>query len=352
MKDNYHAIGVMSGSSLDGLDMALVSFTKSDRWNFEFIKGDTLPYTSQWKNRLMDAQNLCAFDFLLFHKEYGKFIGQNVLEFLDDCEIDCNLISSHGHTIFHQPDKGVSFQLGDGYSIAAITGKTVVSDFRSMDVALGGQGAPMVPVGDMFLFGEYDYCLNLGGFANISYDQNGKRIAYDICPVNTVINYYANLKNMEFDRDGKLANEGRIHKELLFALNNIMFYNSISPKSLGREWLMSEFIPIVENFRIPVEDKLRTIYEHIAIQVSLSTTFKKQCRILVSGGGAYNNFLMKLIRKRINHTIIVPDENIVDFKEALIFAFLGVLRIRDEINSLASVTGARQDSIGGITHRT
>lgn len=352
MQKEYTTIGVMSGSSLDGLDIVAVKFTKSDKWSFEILEGDTFPYTMAWRQKLIKAHQLKALDFLLLHKEYGKFIGEMINNFLEDSELKVDLIASHGHTIFHQPDKGITFQIGDGYSIAAETKKTVVSDFRSMDVALGGQGAPLVPVGDMLLFNEYNYCINLGGFANISYDQAGKRYAFDICPVNTVINYYSNILNLDYDRDGKIGNSGILNPELLNKLNNLRFYNSISPKSLGIEWVMKEFIPIVESYNIPIEDKMRTLYEHIAIQISLSTTFKKDSKILITGGGAYNTFLIKLIRKRINHTIVIPDEKIVDFKEAMIFAFLGVLRSRNEFNCLASVTGAKSDCICGLTHRT
>ncbi|MFH2142128.1 MAG: anhydro-N-acetylmuramic acid kinase [Bacteroidota bacterium] len=352
MQDEYITVGVMSGSSLDGLDIVAVRFYKTNKWNFEILDGDTYPYTLSWRQKLMTAHQLGAFEFLLLHKEYGKFIGEMVNNFLEDFGYDVDLIASHGHTIFHQPEKGITFQIGDGYSIAALTRKTVVSDFRSMDVALGGQGAPLVPIGDMLLFEEYDYCINLGGFANISFNQAGKRYAFDICPVNTVINYYSNILNLEFDRDGKIGNSGNLNTELLHRLNNILYYNSVSPKSLGIEWVMKEFIPIVESYNIPIEDKMRTLYEHIAVQISLSTTFKKDCMILITGGGAYNTFLIKLIRKRINHSIFIPDEQIVDFKEAMIFAFLGVLRSRNEYNCMASVTGARTDCICGLTHRT
>ncbi len=352
MENSYNVIGVMSGSSLDGLDICHVNFVKNGDWEFNFIKGDTYPYSSYWKKKLIDAPNITTIEFLQLHKEYGTFIGERILDFTNDCTEETDLISSHGHTIFHQPDKGLTFQIGDGYSIAAKTNKTVVSDLRSMDVALGGQGAPMVPVGDMFLFGKYDYCLNLGGFANISYDMNGTRYAFDICPVNIVINHYANEMKMEYDTDGKIAQSGRISTPLLKELNSLRYYKTLSPKSLGREWVSAKFIPIVEKYKLDLKDKLRTICEHIAIQITLSTTFKKDSNILLTGGGAYNRFLIKLIRKRINHTIIIPDENIIDFKEAIIFAFLGLLRIRDENNSLASVTGAKKDSICGITHKT
>ncbi len=351
MKNSYNVVGVMSGSSLDGLDICLVNFTKNGNWEFSILKGETYNYSSQWKQKLKDAPYLNALDFLKFHKEYGIFIGERILDFLFDTYEDIDLISSHGHTVFHQPEKGITFQIGDGYSIAAKTKITVVSDLRSMDVALGGQGAPMVPIGDMFLFGDYDYCLNLGGFANVSYSINNNRIAFDICPVNIVINHYANKLKKEFDTDGKIAQSGYVSQSLLKELNNIDFYKTVSPKSLSREWVFESFIPIIEKYDIDIYDKLRTIYEHIAIQLSASTKFKKEGNILITGGGTYNRFLIKLIRKMMNHTIVIPEETIIDFKEAMVFGFLGLLKYRNELNCLASVTGAKKDCTGGLIYR-
>lgn len=351
MKDSYNVIGVMSGSSLDGLDICLVNFVKNGVWEFNIIKGETYPYSSQWRNKLNEAPGLNTFDFLKLHKEYGSFIGERIQEFLLDVDEDVDLISSHGHTVFHQPEKGITFQIGDGYSIATRTKTTVVSDLRSMDVALGGQGAPMVPIGDMFLFGDYDYCLNMGGFANISYSINDKRIAFDICPVNIVVNHYAREFNQDFDVDGKMAQSGDVSPSLLKELNNINFYKTASPKSLSREWVFEHFIPVVEKYNIRIEDKLRTIYEHIAIQISAVTKLKTNSNILMTGGGAYNRFLIKLIRKMINHQIIIPEETIIDFKEAMIFGFLGLLKFRNEKNCLASVTGASKDCVAGLIYR-
>lgn len=347
----YNVIGVMSGTSLDGLDIALVKFVEhNNKWLFDLIAGETYEYDKKWKEKLITASSLPVTDFLLLHREYGQFISDRIKDFLEEYDNHVDIISSHGHTVIHRPDLKTTFQLGDGYTIAKNTQITTIADFRTKDVVMNGQGAPLVPYGDKLLFEEYDYCINLGGFANISYDIKGTRYAFDICPVNTIINFYAEKLSLSYDIDGRTAKKGKLNRELLGKLNQIRFYRSLSPKSLGIEWLEREFIPVIESYNIPIEDKLRTVYEHIAIQIALSTTFNKDSKILLTGGGAYNKFLVKLIRKRINHRIIIPDDYIIDYKEALIFSLLGLLRYQNKINCLASVTGALKDTSCGIIY--
>jgi anhydro-N-acetylmuramic acid kinase len=348
---SYHAIGVMSGTSLDGLDIALCEFLYGTTgWKYRIHAADTVPYSKEWKERLKRAPVMSACEILRIHVEFGKFIGREVKYFLSKTTNKPTLICSHGHTVFHQPHNGFTFQLGDGSAIAATTGITTISDFRNLSVALGGQGAPLVPVGDEILFGNYHYCLNLGGISNISYRFKHKRIAFDICPVNMILNHLAQDQGKEYDKDGIAGRKGNLDEEMLSQLESLPYYVEKPPKTLGREWLEAEFLPIIEQTNLKPQDKLRTVYEHIALRISQSMKSRAKKNVLVTGGGANNSFLLELIKSKTNHQIIVPDPFLVKFKEALIFAFLGILRLREQVNCFASVTGSSYDCSGGAVH--
>jgi len=344
-------LGIMSGTSLDGMDLALCRFYKQGRdWHFQILKAQTYDYPKIWKEKLNEAPKLNAGSFLRLHNDYGKYIGQKVNHFLKANRLKADLIASHGHTIFHQPERGFTFQLGSGAILASHCQTNTVSDFRTLDVALGGQGAPLVPVGDELLFGKYMFCLNLGGFANISNRKGKVRIAGDICPVNIVVNHLAWRCRMKYDRNGILGSRGNIIPDLVHELNSLDFYAKPVPKSLGREWIESEFLPLLEKYTLPPEDLIRSVYEHIAFQIGNYLNNYEAGEVLVTGGGAFNTFLMDLIRKRSKSALLIPEVILVKFKEALIFAFLGLLRYRNEVNCLASVTGARSDSSSGLIH--
>jgi len=346
LQNNYSVIGIMSGTSLDGVDIAYCDFWFDGKWNFKINCAKTYEYTNEWYNKLKNANNLNTVDFLLLHKEYGSFIGNLVNVFIKEHSINkVDLISSHGHTIFHQPEYKLNFQLGDGSFIAAQTLITTVSDFRTLDIALGGQGAPLVPIGDELLFSNYDYCLNIGGISNISFKYNNKRIAFDICPSNIVLNYLANKISLKYDEYGNIARKGKINEELLLQLNELEYYYLPYPKSLGREWIEKYFIPIIDNKNIPLHDKLATCVEHIAIQISKNIFTNG--KILITGGGAHNKYLIERISNLLKNELVIPDDNIVNYKEALIFAFLGLLRWNREVNVLKSVTGATHNTISG-----
>jgi len=356
----YTVVGIMSGTSLDGLDIALCHFKENnEEWDFKILKAKTYDYTDEWKNRLSNADKLSGFDLIKLHKEFGKFIGESVNRFLTGVIQRTDLISSHGHTVFHIPEQQMNFQIGDGSMIAAATGINTVSDFRTLDIALNGQGAPLVPVGDYFLFRKYDSCINLGGFANISFiNEDSKQIAYDICPTNIVLNELAQTKGLEYDKGGNLGKQGKINQDLLNELNNLDFYKQNPPKSLGKEWVDEQVKPILDKYNIPVEDKMRTFYEHAADQLSLSINENIKDKgqetknsVLFTGGGTHNEFLMQLVKEKSKAEIIIPAKEIIDYKEALIFAFLGVLRLRRQINCLSSVTGSKADNSGGIVYR-
>ncbi len=345
--NKYKVIGIMSGTSLDGIDLAACEFEYyQNKWTFTIVEAKTETYNSEWNKKLQYAHKLSGEKLIELHIEYGRFIGLSVNKFIAETGFLPDSISSHGHTVFHQPEKHFTFQLGNGADIAATTNIPTVADFRTGDIALGGQGAPLVPVGDKLLFSDYEFCLNLGGFANISFDENNQRIAFDICPVNFVLNYFAAKRGMPYDKNGDLGRKGKVIAELLKKLNNIQFYHEKPPKSLGREWVDEIFFPELNSAIGNEEDKLRTIYEHIAEQISNSVN--SSGKVLVTGGGAFNTFLIELLQQKTNARIILPDAKIINYKEALIFAFLGVLKVRDEINCLASVTGALRDSSSGI----
>jgi anhydro-N-acetylmuramic acid kinase len=346
----YRVAGIMSGTSLDGLDLALCRFTLSGKgWTYSIEKAATIPYSDLWFRRLGQAHTLDAHSFLLLHKDFGRFMGEQVNAFLDDSKRP-DLVASHGHTVFHAPSQGLTFQIGDGATLAAECGITTVCDFRSLDVALGGQGAPLVPAGDEILFGNYDFCLNLGGFANISFRKNNRRIAYDICPVNALLNHLSRKLGLPFDRDGEAGRSGKIIDELILFLDSVPYYQASPPKSLGREWLEQEILPRFNTEMYPVPDLLRTAYQHAATQIASNLFGDPSSKVLVTGGGAYNRFLLERIRENTLCNLVLPDDFLIRFKEALIFAFLGVLRMRNDVNCLSSVTGARQDSSSGIVY--
>ncbi len=345
--NNYLVIGTMSGTSLDGLDIAAVEFSRlNSDWSFTLKAAETVEYSGEWQNRLQNAPSLSGEQLIALHIDFGRLTGAEINRFIKQHRLHPDLIASHGHTVFHQPEKRFTFQSGDGYSIAIATNTITVADFRNGDVALGGQGAPLVPAGDRLLFPEYDFCLNLGGFANISFEQNNQRIAYDICPVNFILNQLAAEKGMPFDKNGELGKSGNVHSELLEKLNKLPFYFKQPPKSLGREWMERYFVPIVKSERRSTEEKLRTIYEHIAIQISKS--LPDNGKMLVTGGGAFNSFLVERIKQHLKADVVLPAPKIISFKEAIVFAFLGLLRYLNEINCYASVTGAQKDSSAGV----
>ncbi len=355
----YKVIGIMSGSSLDGLDMAFVEFEESrNKWSFEIKNATCKSYNEEWMQKLKNAASLSAYDYLLLHTAYGKYIGEQVIDFIEEFDLHhkVQLISSHGHTTFHMPSLAMTAQLGDGAAIAAATEINVVSDLRAMDVAFGGQGAPIVPVGEKLLFDEYSFYLNLGGIANISYKSNNDHIAFDVCAANRVLNMLANTFGKEYDEGGSKAAAGKVYSPLLTRLNQLSYYLLPYPKSLANDFGTDIVFPLVQAFDISIGDKLRTYIEHVVMQIiysiqKLSSNLKIQnAKLLVTGGGTFNDFLVNRLTQALQSlsmAVIVPDATIINYKEALIMGLIGVLRWREEYNVLQSVTGARRSSIGG-----
>lgn len=343
----------MSGTSLDGLDLCLTEFHFDGKWNFEIIHADCVDYDDDWRRKLTAAHELPDEKLQRLHVEFGHFIGEHVSSFIEKNHLSKpELICSHGHTVFHQPEKGITVQIGDGRTIANATGITCVNDFRSLDVSLGGQGAPLVPIGDDLLFSDFDACLNLGGFSNISFKGDGDRRAFDICPVNIVLNELANRLGKPFDHNGELARSGKLNETLLDQLNSLNLYTDEIRPSLAREWVEIAVNPLLKDSGLSEADIMRTFVEHVAIQIARVVERKAAGgSVLVTGGGAYNSFLMDRMNAYCLADLIIPDKQTIEFKEALIFAFLGVLRINDEVNVLRSVTGASRDSCSGTIHR-
>lgn len=338
---------------MDGLDTVHATFQIIDgSWSFQIGKAETIPFPQEWQARLSKIASVSSQDLLIADLEFGRWVANVTNDFIHRNSITADLVASHGHTIFHQPERNLTYQIGNGSVIAVETGFTVVNDFRTLDMALGGQGAPLVPIGDKLLFGEFDFCLNLGGIANISYDHGGQRVALDICPLNQVLNHLSRRMSLAYDEGGKLANAGRMDQLLLNKLNALLYYKKQGPKSLGREWIEKEVLSMMDAHPGTIPDLLCTFNHHAAFQIAEVVTSEirarssqSPCTLLVTGGGAYNSFLIGLLKEMTAPTAIsVPEDLIVDFKEALVFGFMGVLRVRNEINCYMSVTGASADS--------
>jgi len=344
---NYNVIGVMSGTSLDGVDIAYINFKKNESWEYKILFAKTYRYDDFWKEKLEFSQDLKNNELNILNNEYTEFLASRINKFIQENSIkQIDLIGSHGHTIFHKPSLGYTFQIGNIQELANYIGRTVICDFRIGDVILGGQGAPLVPIGDLLLFKKHDICLNLGGFANISIKSKNEIIAYDICAVNTVFNFLSNKLKLEFDNEGLNARKGKLIKDFYDKLEHLKYYKLFPPKSLGIEWVKSKVLPLLEYFSsYPIFDLLHTYLIHISKEIAKNLNQSNSA--LITGGGAYNSFLIEEIRKHTNTELILPEKLLIEYKEALIFGFLGVLKYRNEINCLKSVTGSKKNHSSG-----
>lgn len=348
IKNEYKVIGVMSGTSLDGIDLALVTFNYDGQWDFNINIAETIPYSKEWLSELKGLINYSKETLQEIDERYTKYLGNVVGRFIADENIEnIDAICSHGHTALHQPENKLTYQIGNLPELADQLKLTIVCDFRIQDVEFNGQGAPLVPIGDQLLFENYEYCINLGGFANVSTIIDSKRIAFDICPMNIVLNKYVSTLDLSYDDKGIIASRGIVHLRLLEELNGLKFYKESFPKSLGLEWVNEVIFPLIDSFDLSLKDILRTFVEHIAIQISNVINEKNKVSVLITGGGVYNEFLMSRIETLSNNEITIPPKDLIEFKEALIFGFLGILKLRGEDNCLSSVTGAVRDHSSG-----
>ncbi len=371
-KKTYRVLGLMSGSSLDGLDLALCEFVVENEniSSWKLLQADTLPFSEMWQSRLAHLPVQNAQVYAQTHVYFGHYMGELVNQFLKNISNDnlenknIDFIASHGHTIFHFPNKRMTAQIGDGAALAAITGHSVISDFRTQDIAIGGEGTPLAPAADKYLFEGYDFYLNIGGIANISCNVNGKMIAFDIGGANQIFNRLANLVDLEYDDGGQLAAKGEIVNILLEEINATDYFSQKYPKSLDNQWVVQNLFK--KYFEFPdesIENKLRTAIEQLAQQTVKSVlqiieneglTNDKKYKMLATGGGVFNLFLIKrmqtLLSEQLNIEIVIPEKEIIQFKEAILMGLLGVLRMENIPNCMASVTGAKRDTIGGAVY--
>lgn len=359
----YRIIGVMSGSSLDGLDVAFCELSDDGgSWSYTINQAETIPFPPKWKLRLEKLVLQNAVTYIKTHTFLGHYMGEVIKDFIDRHGIadQVDFIASHGQTIFHQPDNHFTSQIGDGAAIAAKTGFPVICDFRTTDVALNGQGTPIAPAANKYLFPQYKYFLNLGGIANIAVNTGDKYVAFDVVPSNFMMNELAGRLGKEFDEDGNAARTGKVNADLLEELNNSWYYGKEYPKSLSGGWINKVMGPVMKKYRIPVEDKLRTLCELIGIQLANAFKMVEQTEgiqistgetLYVTGGGAYNKFLIECIEAHVPLKVLVPDSQTVAFKEAALMALMGALRVTNQVNCFSSVTGADQDTIGGCIYQ-
>jgi len=344
-KGTWFVIGLMSGTSLDGVDLAYIKFKNNEKLNYKLLKTATISYSKEWNKKLTKAFTSAKNELTIINNLYGEYLGSLVNHFIESNNIQkLDFVASHGHTIFHNPNEGFTLQIGNGAIIAKTCKQKVICDFRSQDVALGGQGAPLVPIGDQLLFSKYDYCLNIGGFANISYDEHGIRKAYDICPANIVLNHYTRKIGLEYDDKGEIAKSGKLNQELLNELNSHPIYNS--KKSLGNEIVVSDIIPLIDSIQLSTADLLHTYIEHFSQKIAQE--LKPNTTTLVTGGGAFNTHLIDRIKKHTKSELILPDNQLINYKEALVFGLLGLLKEQNEVNCLASVTKASRNHSSGV----
>jgi len=341
----WYCLGIMSGTSLDGVDIAYIKFVETNTIEYHILVADTIPYSAFWKQELTNAFTSTAVAITKLDVDYGKYLGELINVFIKNNNIsNLDFIASHGHTIFHKPAAGYTLQIGNGASIASTCRQQVVCDFRKQDVAKGGEGAPLVPIGDQLLFSDYDYCLNIGGFANISYEEGKIRKAFDICPANIILNHYTRKMGLEYDDQGKIAKKGALDTKLLESLDSLSIYQE--KKAMSNEFVVSDIIPLIDSYNLSTPIILNTVTEHIAIKIG--GLFKEKTTVLVTGGGAFNTYMIERIIQNSNAKIIIPNNTLINYKEALIFGLLGLLRIENRINVLASVTHANEDHSSGI----
>lgn len=340
--------GLMSGTSLDGLDIALCRFsTEGGKPVYELLAAETIAYEAVWKERLRNVFDATAEQYFKLNSLYGEYIAAEVNAFLKKNGHHADYLASHGHTVFHRPQLGFSTQIGCGATIAAHTGIATICDFRSLDVALKGQGAPLVPVGDRDLLPVFESCLNIGGIANISFTKSGHTSAFDCCIANMALNYLAEKTGKPYDVDGNLAASGQVNKALLTDLLNL----HSDQRSLGKEWFDARFLPALEKHGGSIPDQLATCVEYTALMIGDVLKQHKLNSVLITGGGAYNAFLLNRLRAQYSGQLEIPSDAVIQFKEAIVFAYLGYLRATEQTNTLHSVTKASRDSIGGCIYK-
>ena len=343
----FRVIGVMSGTSLDGIDIVYVNFKKNKYWKYELINSKTYKYKNKWISLLQNISQEKIDSIKKIDLDYTKLLSKYIIDFINEFSIkNIDFVSSHGHTAIHQPSNLITYQIGNLPILAEYINQKVICDFRVQDVELGGQGAPLVPVGEEYLFPEYNTLINLGGFANITKRIKNNIIAYDICPINIVFNHLSGMVESKYDDGGYIASTGNMNQDLYDHLQKLNYYEQDPPKSLGIEWVDAQIHPILKKFpNEPVKDLMNTFSNHFAFQIVKN--IEDQNNVLITGGGAYNDYLIQRIKNLTNSKITIPDPKIIEYKEALIFSFLGLLRLLEINNCYSSVTGSKKDHCSG-----
>ncbi|MGB0167057.1 MAG: anhydro-N-acetylmuramic acid kinase [Luteibaculum sp.] len=343
----WKALGIMSGSSLDGLDLALSEYTlNQEKWSFKILHRDSIELPDNLKELLKTSTSLSGEDLVLLDITYGKWIASQLGDFLADYPKP-DVVGLHGHTVFHKPDLGYSLQIGSADHVAASVSCPVVSNFRQKNIALGGQGAPLVPIGDFHLFNDFDACVNLGGICNTTLLNRQDLLAWDISACNQVFNFLAHEMGQAFDKDGVIALSGSLDEDLLQALNRLSYYDLKAPKSIGNHWVKENFIPLVQRAKSSVPDKMHTVQRHLVDRICTELKSYGVKKALLTGGGAHNANFVQRLRDQGDIEFIVPEKQIVDFKEAIIFGFLALLRILCKENILSSYTNSKFNLSGG-----
>ena len=355
-KQLYKVLGMMSGTSLDGLDMAYCHIWEAEGdWAFELKDTHSIAYNAEMRNKLKEAISFPADTLLKLHNSFGSWLGKQAEAFVRENRLEVDFIASHGHTIHHQPENGFTFQIGSGQHLANVSGIKTICDFRTQDVALGGEGAPLVPIGDQLFFSMYDFCLNLGGISNVSFVKNGQRLAYDIGLANMILNHITQKVDLAYDEGGQRASKGKLNTDMLQRLNELEYYKLPFPKSTGYEWFVEEVVPIVEGTRDSMENLLHTAIHHNCEQIARElkdNSSEGHHTLFITGGGALNTFFTETLQEKLGDTVtmVIPEEKLIEFKEALVFALMGVLRLKERVNVLSSVTGSTKDSSSGVIY--
>lgn len=355
----YQAIGLMSGSSLDGIDIACCEFQqRGDAISFTLLAAETILLTEAWQGRLLHLPDQSARILAQTHVYFGHYLAQLTRDFIERHQLDPDFIASHGHTVFHDPDRRYTTQIGDGAALAALTRRTVITDFRTQDIAINGEGTPIAPAADRYLFSEYDYLLNIGGIANLTLNRPGRPIAFDLSGANQVFNALAQLTGQPYDADGALARNGQLLPDLLHDVEALPYFEQRPPKSLANSWVQQTLLPYFLEHPASVEDRLHTAVQHLVQVTTRSIERLPQPphaarTLLVTGGGAFNTFLIEELQTRLQSLgiqIVLPDPDIIHFKEAILMALMGLLRLQGRPNCFRSVTGARRDTVGGAIY--
>lgn len=350
----------MSGSSLDGLDIGIIDIIKKgNELSYEVIRCDTIEYSTEWKKSLTSLPNASAKELANNDMAYSRYMSELIRSFLKE-EDQIDYVSLHGHTLFHEPENGFTYQLGNGGVLSARLGLPVVCDFRSKDIGLGGKGTPLAPIVDSYFYNEYEVLINLGGICNLTFLSKKETIAWDVCPCNQLLNFLSEKMNLAYDKDGLIARNGKLNLDFLNILEKNPYYSEKYPKSLDNQYIKQNIIRELDSYTIPLEDQLHTTCIFVARQIKAAIQMAVKSlevawpeKILITGGSAHNAFLIQCIKEHCAPSVVsIPDETIINYKEIILMALCAYLRVNNQENTLSEVTGSSRNSIGGAIYES